>query len=130
MMLDMPVPVLFTTNSNPPNSAEATHLPGIGRVGIGEVIGVVVGIGVSEGAGVVVGIGVSGGAGVSVGVIGVSFSMHPTNIAAAMIATVAITPTMIFLFIFFTSFLFYFSPLKKSHTSYLSTRPVLKHECR
>jgi hypothetical protein len=62
VMLDMPVPVLFTTNSNSPNSAEATHLPGIGRVGIGEVIGVVVGIGVSEGAGVVVGIGVSGGA--------------------------------------------------------------------
>ena len=36
----MPVPVLFTTNSNSPNSAEAAHLPGIGRVGIGEVIGV------------------------------------------------------------------------------------------
>lgn len=89
MMLDIPVPVLFTTNSNSPNSAEAAHLPGIGRVGIGEVIGVVVGIGVS------------GSTGVSVGVIGVFFSMHPTNIAAAMITTVAITPTMIFLFIFF-----------------------------
>ena len=56
---------------------------------------------IGEVIGVVVGIGVSGSTGVSVGVIGVFFSMHPTNIAAAMITTVAITPTMIFLFIFF-----------------------------